>query len=169
MSSPLPESLDHTGTPDRRATPFIGAGALILDEEDALLLVVETGTGKEGKWSLPAGKVEPGESAAAAMVREVREEAGLTVEPVDIVGFYHSVSTSEGYYGINVLFRARIIDGEPTATAEHPEVRFVGRDQIEAMAVDDRFRSNELVRLILADIDAGRSLPLSTIRTLGAT
>ena len=64
--------------------PFLGAGALILDEHDRMLLVLETGVGKRGKWSLPAGKVEPGESVIDAMIREVREETGCTVDPVDI-------------------------------------------------------------------------------------
>jgi ADP-ribose pyrophosphatase YjhB (NUDIX family) len=150
------------------ATPFLGAGALITDDAGALLLVVETGPGKQGKWSLPAGKVESGESAIAAMVREVREETGLTVDPIDIVGFYHSLSTSEGYYGINVLFRARVVEGEPTPTTEHPEVRFVDRAEIAVMTSNGHFRSGELVELILADVDAHRSLPLSTIRTLGS-
>lgn len=147
-------------------TPFLGAGALIVDDEGALLLVLETGAGKKGKWSLPAGKVEPGESTVDTMIREVREETGLVVEPVDIVGFYHSLVTAEGSYGLNVLFRADVVDGQPVASAEHPEVRFVDRNEIEAIAAGGGFRSDELVELVLADIDAGRSLPLSTIRTL---
>ena len=148
-------------------TPFLGSGALIVDDDGALLLVIETGAGKQGKWSLPAGKVEPGESAVDTMIREVWEETGLDVEPVDIVGFYHSMATSEGSYGLNVLFRAEIISGSPTVSAEHPDVRFVDRAEIAAMAADGSFRSSELVELVLADIDAGCSLPLSTIRTLG--
>lgn len=149
-------------------TPFLGAGGLIVDDGGALLLVMETGSGKEGKWSLPAGKIEPGESAVEAMVREVREETGLVVDPVDVVGLYHSVTTTEGRYGLNILFRARIVGGTLTATHEHPEVRFVGRAEIAAMTADGLFRSDALVDRVLADVDAGCSLPLSMIRTLGA-
>ncbi len=41
-----------------------------------------------GKWGLPGGGVEPGESVRAAIVREVREETGLDVEPVRLIGVY---------------------------------------------------------------------------------
>lgn len=148
-------------------TPFFGAGAIITNVEDAILLVIETGGAKAGRWSLPAGKVEPGESAPAAMCREVLEETGMTVEPVDLVGMYHSVGTNEGVYGLNLVFRADVVQGTPTPSAEHPEVRFVSRTEIAAMLADGVFRSGELMELVLADLDGERSLPLSTVRTLG--
>lgn len=147
--------------------PFLGAGAVVSNEAGALLLVVETGGHKQGLWSLPAGKVEPGERFADAMQREVNEETGLTVAAVNVLGLYHSVRTDEGLFGLNVVFRATRTAGEPTATAEHPEVRFVSRSEIDTMLTNGVFRSGELMRAVLADLDAGRSLPLSTVRALG--
>lgn len=148
-------------------TPFLGAGAVVLNSDDAILLVIETGEKKHGRWSLPAGKVEPGESSVAAMCREVLEETGVTVEPVDLLGTYHSVRTSEGLYGVNLVFRADVASGELTPSTEHPEVRFVSRTEIAAMLADGVFRSGELMEAVLADLDGGRSFPLSTVRTLG--
>lgn len=148
-------------------TPFLGAGAVVTNDVGAVLLVTETGGAKDGRWALPAGKVEPGESFVAAMQREVFEETGMTVEPVDLLGAYHSVRTREGVYGLNVLFRATVTAGEPTPSAEHPEVRFVDRTEIAAMLADGVFRSGELMRSVLADFDEGRSLPLASVRTLG--
>lgn len=149
-------------------TPFLGAGAVIVGEDDRLLLVVESSGVKQGKWSLPAGKVEPGESIPAAVIREVEEETGLVVEPVDVLGFYHSVATVEGVYGLNTVVRAVVVGGELAPSAEHPEVRYVSRTEIESMLADGAFRSGELMAMVLADFDAGRSCPLSTVRTLGA-
>ena len=148
-------------------TPFLGAGAVVSNDDGALLLVIETGAAKRGRWSLPAGKVEPGESWVAAMRREVHEETGVIVEPVDLLGTYHSVSTSEGFYGLNLVFRADVTSGEPTPSEEHPEVRFVGRTEITAMLADGVFRSGELMEAVLADLDGGQSFPLATVRTLG--
>lgn len=148
-------------------TPFLGAGAVVENAAGAVLLVTETGPLKAGKWSLPAGKVEPGETFAAAMAREVREETGVEVEPVDVLGVYHSLGTVEGVYGVNVVFRAIVRSGQPTASDEHPDVRFVDRAEIGAMLADGVFRSGELMESILIDLDGGISLPVSTVRNLG--
>lgn len=150
-------------------TPFLGAGAVVADTDGAILLVTETGALKKGLWSLPAGKVEPGESGVAAMQREVREETGINVGPVDLLGIYHSVRTLEGVYGLNLVYRAVVIDGTPTASAEHPEVRFVDRGEIDTLLAQGRFRSGELMEAVLADFDGGHSLSVSTVRTLGVT
>ena len=147
--------------------PFLGAGAVVTNAEDAILLVIETGERKEGRWSLPAGKVEPGESSVAAMQREVWEETGVAVAAIDLLGAYHSVGTSEGVFGLNFVFRAAVVSGEPTPSDEHPEVRFIDRAEIAAMLADGVFRSGELMDAVLADLDEERSLPLSTIRTIG--
>ena len=148
-------------------TPFLGAGAVIIDDGGAVLLVIESAGAKQGKWSLPAGRVEAGESIHVAVVREVKEETGLIVEPVDVVGFYHSVETVEGVYGLNTVVRAIVVGGELAPSVEHPEARYVSRTEIDAMLTEGAFRSGELMALVLADFDAGRSAPLSTIRTLG--
>lgn len=147
--------------------PFLGVGGLVVEDGGAILLVTETGEGKAGRWSLPAGKVEPGESMTAAMEREVLEETGIVVQPAAVAGIYHSMSTSEHNYGVTVVFRATVVSGEPHPSSEHPDARFVARTEIESMMTDGVFRSTELMQLVLMDLDADCSLPLSLIRTLG--
>lgn len=142
---------------------------MIVDDAGAILLVLESAGSKAGKWSFPAGKVEPGESIVDAMVREVHEETGIVAEPVDLLGVYHSLTTSEDSFGLNVVFRAVAVGGIVTPSDEHPEVGFTDRAEIARMSADGQFRSGELVDLVLADLDAGRTLPVSTIRSLGAT
>jgi 8-oxo-dGTP diphosphatase len=55
----------------------IAAGLLRRGSE--VLMVQQAGPGEEPAWTVPAGRVEPGETAVAALVREVHEETGLTV------------------------------------------------------------------------------------------
>jgi 8-oxo-dGTP diphosphatase len=55
------------------------AGAVVRDGDGRVLLVRRAHEPSRGRWSLPGGRVEPGETAAAAAAREVREETGLDV------------------------------------------------------------------------------------------
>ena len=61
-------------------------GALAYDADDRLLLVRRGNEPGRGLWSVPGGRVEPGESDADAVVREMAEETGLIVEPGPLVG-----------------------------------------------------------------------------------
>jgi 8-oxo-dGTP diphosphatase len=69
---------------DERVVPCVGA--LAYDAEGRLLLVQRANEPGRGLWSVPGGRVEPGEDDAAALVREMREETGLRVVPGALVG-----------------------------------------------------------------------------------
>jgi ADP-ribose pyrophosphatase YjhB (NUDIX family) len=59
--------------------PVSCAGAVVRDDEGRVLLVLRANEPSRGRWSLPGGRIEPGESAEQAAAREVREETGLDV------------------------------------------------------------------------------------------
>nr|WP_312864428.1 NUDIX domain-containing protein [Saccharopolyspora phatthalungensis] len=61
-------------------------GAIIHDPRGRLLLVKRAHQPGKGKWSLPGGRVEPGETDHSAVQREVREETGLSVTVGALVG-----------------------------------------------------------------------------------
>jgi 8-oxo-dGTP diphosphatase len=61
-------------------------GAVVTDGHGRLLLIQRGHEPGKGLWSLPGGRVEPGETAAEALVREMEEETGLTVEPGRLIG-----------------------------------------------------------------------------------
>lgn len=61
-------------------------GAIIHDPGGRLLLVKRAHEPGKGKWSLPGGRVEPGETDHSAVQREVREETGLSVTIGALVG-----------------------------------------------------------------------------------
>jgi 8-oxo-dGTP diphosphatase len=61
-------------------------GAIVHDAGGRLLLIRRGRPPAEGLWSLPGGRVEPGESDAEAVVRELAEETGLRVEPGSLIG-----------------------------------------------------------------------------------
>jgi 8-oxo-dGTP diphosphatase len=61
-------------------------GAVIKDDEGRLLLIKRGHEPSAGLWSLPGGRIEPGETDAEALVREMREETGLEIEAGHLLG-----------------------------------------------------------------------------------
>jgi 8-oxo-dGTP diphosphatase len=75
--------LIQTGKRDERVRC---AGAVVRDDDGRLLLVRRANDPSRGLWSLPGGRVEPGETAAQAAAREVGEETGLDVTVGALLG-----------------------------------------------------------------------------------
>jgi ADP-ribose pyrophosphatase YjhB (NUDIX family) len=85
VASPYPAAV----APDSPRGPLpvqACVGAVVLDGQGRLLLVRRRNAPGRGLWSVPGGRVEPGETLPAAVVREVREETGLQVRVGEQVG-----------------------------------------------------------------------------------
>ena len=102
--------------------------AVIFDGEGRVLLQRRT---DNGQWGLPGGSVEIGESVKAAIVREVQEETGLTVEVARLVGVYSDPSFQVVAYPdgrvvhyVNICLECHITGGALTTSAETLEVGF---------------------------------------------
>ncbi|WP_437591894.1 NUDIX hydrolase [Sorangium sp. So ce1000] len=86
--------------------PRVAVGAVVLDRRpDAprVLLVKRARPPLEGSWSLPGGRVEPGERLADAVVREIREETGLEVRVGPLVEVVEIVATPYHYVILDYL------------------------------------------------------------------
>ncbi len=95
--------------------------AVILDQNRLLLQQRSDG----GQWGLPGGSVEVGESVSEAVVREVREETGLEVEPTRLVGVYSDPAiqvvrypTGHVWHYVTVLFECTVKRGTLTICDE---------------------------------------------------
>ena len=107
-------------------------GAVVHDPAGRLLLIRRGHPPMEGLWSLPGGRVEPGEADAEAVVRELREETGLEVVPGALIG---SVIRS-GPHGVSYDihdYAATVTGGVPRAGDDAAEVRWVTEPQLRAL------------------------------------
>lgn len=117
-----------------RRVPCVGAVVV----HDGRLLVVRRGHDPgRGSWSVPGGRVEPGESPDAACAREVREETGLDVEVGGLLGRVERPAPDGATYVIDDLVcTVRGPDG-PTAGDDADEARWVTRDELAALPLVD--------------------------------
>jgi 8-oxo-dGTP diphosphatase len=83
-----------------------------------------------GRWELPGGKVEPGERVDEALVRELREELGIEVEPVARVAGEWPLTPGLVLH----VWRARLLKGLPQPLQDHDELRWLAPE--EAFDVD---------------------------------
>lgn len=117
-----------------------GAVHVVIRRGDDVLLVLRTATGYEdGKYCLPSGHVEDGESFSAAAVRETREETGIDLDQ-DEVGFVylqHRLATNElgeSEVWVDAFFEAGEWKGEPTngEPDKHGEVAWCDAEDLPA-------------------------------------
>ena len=101
--------------------PCVGAVCI----NDGTLLLIQRGQPPaQGMWSLPGGRVEPGESAVDAVVREVREETGLDVRVIREVGTVVRDAPDGDRYVIDDFLVAVTCDDEPRAGDDAIDVGF---------------------------------------------
>jgi ADP-ribose pyrophosphatase YjhB (NUDIX family) len=107
------------------------AGALVVRDGKVLLgrRAVEP---YRGWWDLPGGFLEPWETPAEAVVREVREETGLVVRPTELLGvIVDAYTASEGSdYTLNHFYLAEVLAGEPTPADDLAELAWFPPDAL---------------------------------------
>ena len=99
--------------------------ALTFIRQGDRILLVRQAYG-ERYWSLPGGKMEPGESIDQAAIREVKEETGLEVRITRVVGLYSK--PAEG--GLAVTFEGEVVGGTLQAANEISECRYCPPEQL---------------------------------------
>ncbi|MGR6972477.1 (deoxy)nucleoside triphosphate pyrophosphohydrolase [Streptomyces cynarae] len=106
--------------------PIVVVGAAVLDGDRLLAARRSAPPELAGRWELPGGKVEPGETPEQALVRELREELGVTADPVARVPGEWPLKP--GY--VLRVWTARLVAGTPEPLQDHDELRWLTPEQI---------------------------------------
>ena len=117
--------------------PIVGVGAIVL-KDGALLLVRRDREPALGRWSLPGGRVEPGELLVDAVRREVKEETGLDVEVGDRAGVFEVIG--DAHYVVIDYFATCQAEQAVSAGTDAADVRWVPVDRLGELDCTPRLR-----------------------------
>jgi ADP-ribose pyrophosphatase YjhB (NUDIX family) len=111
-------------------------GAVVEDSRGRLLLIKRGHEPGKGLWSLPGGRIEAGETDAEALVREMLEETGLTVEPGRLIGRVRRPGIAGNVIDIKD-YAATVTGGELRAGDDADDARWVAVEELGALALTD--------------------------------
>lgn len=93
----------------------VGVGAVIFNDQGQFL-VAQRGPlarNEQGKWEIPGGKVEYGETFAEALKREMKEEIDVEIEVLELLDVCDHILVEEGQHWVSPTYICRVVKGEP--------------------------------------------------------
>ncbi|MFT7839506.1 NUDIX domain-containing protein [Saccharothrix sp. BKS2] len=133
----------HDPNAPEATTIVVAVTAFVQDDRGRLLMIRRT---DNGLYSISGGAQDVGETIGHTVVREVKEETGVDVDPTDIIGVYsdpaHVISYTDGEVRqqFSICFRATPTGGEPRTSDESSEVHWVTREDLDALDIHPSIR-----------------------------
>jgi ADP-ribose pyrophosphatase YjhB (NUDIX family) len=119
--------------------PQLGVGAIVC-HQGKVLLVKRGRAPSEGLWSIPGGKVQPGEPLAQAVAREILEETGVRIDVGGLAWHFefidHDESGAVRYHYVVLDYYGSYLGGEPRGGDDAAEARWVGYDELASLALN---------------------------------
>ena len=128
-------------------TPVPAVGVVCL-RGDSVLLIRRGTPPRQGEWSLPGGRIEPGERAVEAALRELREETGVEAKITGLIDVVDGLFPEAGRHYVLIDYAARWVSGEPVAGDDALEARFVALDEVESLI--EWSETRRIIRLAVA-------------------
>lgn len=110
------------------SSPVVGVAAVVLSG-DGVLLTLRGNEPSKGRWGLPGGVVELGETVEDALIREVKEETGVLIEPSRLLSVFDSIVRDEDhkvrYHYVLCEYLCSVVGGALLASSDAMDVRWV--------------------------------------------
>src|SRR5665647_2409124 len=123
--------------------PVVGIGAVIV-QDGKIALIKRGNEPSKGKWTIPGGLVELGESLEAAVIRETKEEISLEVDNPRLIGVVDNVDLDEEgkvkYHYVIIDYLLQVKSGNTQAASDAEELRWVPFDEVENYNLTASFR-----------------------------
>lgn len=118
--------------------PIPGVAAVTI-KDGKVLLVIRGKAPSLGKWGIPGGVVEVGETLHEAVRREVWEETNVNVEPVKLLTIFDSINRDDDgrvhYHYILFEYLCKYISGDVQAKSDAPDARWVSFNELDSLDI----------------------------------
>jgi ADP-ribose pyrophosphatase YjhB (NUDIX family) len=143
---------------DGYATPKVDVRGAVFDGNNKILLVRER---SDGKWTLPGGWVDVGDSPAFAVEREIREESGYLAKAVKLAALFDKNNPAHGHppgilHIFKLFFLCELTGGAPAISTETDGVDFFALDALPPLSTG-RTTESQIRRLY--EHHSNRALP----------
>ncbi len=124
------------GTGESESLPVVLVAAMALVDTDGRVLLAKRPEGKAmaGLWEFPGGKVLPGETPEAALIRELKEELGLDITESCLAPFTFASHRYEDFHLLMPLFLCRVWEGTPVPR-EGQELKWLRPGEMRNLAM----------------------------------
>jgi ADP-ribose pyrophosphatase YjhB (NUDIX family) len=137
--------IDHIDNPNAPAPNSVvpSTTAFVLDKNSRVLLMRRT---DNGDWALPGGAHDAGEYIADTAIRETKEETGIDINIIGIVGIYtnpnHLIEYDDGEVRqqFSLCFRGEPIGGKPTTSTESSSVEWFTEHELAGLSINPSMR-----------------------------
>ncbi len=120
---------------------FVSQKILLRNQDKKILIVRRSSTHptKPHEWDLPGGQVEEGENLKDQILRELREETGIEISELKIIGA-ESAQTNDGEYVVQIAYAGEVEHEEVVLSYEHDEFQWVTTTEFLDVISQDRWK-----------------------------
>lgn len=138
MSSNADGGMETTQRREYPERPIVAVGGVVIRE--ARVLLIRRGQPPlEGRWSIPGGILEIGETIAEGIERELMEETGIRVRVLDLIEIYEKVLRDGGneprYHFVILDYTCEFVEGTARAGGDVTDTAWVSEQQLESLAL----------------------------------
>lgn len=113
--------------------PSLTVDAVIICENNEIALIKRKNDPYKGSWALPGGFVEYGETVESAVLREVKEETGLEVDLITMVGIYSDPDRDPRGHTVTICYLAKKVGGNLKADTDASKTNCFKKDEISRL------------------------------------
>lgn len=123
--------------------PALTVDTIIL-EDNKVVLIKRLNNPYKDHWAIPGGFVEYGEKVEDAAVREAKEETGLDIELIKLVGVYSDPNRDPRGHTVTIAFLSKIVGGTLKSDSDAKDAKFIEINELKNMKL--AFDHNEIIK-----------------------